>query len=406
MRPGREMWIVGILLLVLVAATVHFSNRAGTAAPDRPSTYSASPKGLKAVYELCLRRHVAASRYERPFDELPNDAAILIVAEPLVRPVSDAEQAALVRWVEKGGVAVVIVAGAWPQRSRNGVTFNQVGVTDTGPATGVAHLQGAPDTPYAADIAALPLTTSTRLVNEAERTQRTIFADDAGACVISWPVGSGEAIAISDALAPKNSALGNNDTALLYLNIIAAHTTPLRPRVLFDEYHQGYGEVAKRAPTLWSAVGAPFRAAAWALLGLTIIAIISANRRFGRPIVLVRHSSRPSTEYVESMAELYRRAEASGIAIELLYRPFARDLANKVDAPPDAPARDIARLAAARFGWPQSALEQLMVRCERIAEGAPVSEAEMLRLAQQMDDYRRRADLVRLNKRPVADRRR
>jgi len=399
MRPSRETWIVGALLTAFVLASVALTRTGDDARQiDRPTTYSVAARGLKALYELFQRRAIAVSRFEEPFEALPDDAAVLVITEPLVRPVADAELAALRAWVERGGVAVVVVASGWPQRSLDGIPFEWVGVTNSGQPTGTAIPWSDPPSRYAADIRSLPLTTSTRLVNEAEWRQSTVFADGAGACVVAWRVGDGEAIAVSDALAPGNGAIRDNDTALLYLNIAAAHANRTRPRVLFDEYHQGFGQPVSRERSLWSAVGAPLRTAFWVLLGLAAIAILSANRRFGRIRTLQRPSSRPSTEYIDSMADLYRRAAASGIAIELLYRPFVRELARRLDAAPDATHEQIARLAEERFGWPSHELTQMMQRCERIVDGAEVSEAEMLALARQMDDYRRRADLVRLSR--------
>ncbi len=408
MRLGRETCILGALLAVFAMTTVYFGHRgAEQEAAARPSSYVTTPKGLKALHEFLSRNRLEVARFEKRYEHLPEDAGVLIVAEPLQRPIDDEEHDALREWIQNGGTAVVVVSGKWPTRGMSGVTFEYLGVNDSGPATGTATNRTEPPAPETADVGSLRLSSATRLVNESEWTQTTEFADNAGACVVSWPLGDGTVVAVSDAVGPQNGELEGSDTALLFLNIAASHTSRTRPRVLFDEYHQGYGrEDGDSAPSLWSAIGAPLRAAFWIGLALLGVAIVAANRRFGRPLAFARSGARPSTEYVDSMADLYRRAGASGIAVELLYRPFARDLAHRVDAPTDATPADIARLAEARLGLPRAALQDLMDRCEGIIDGAAVTEADMLRLAQQMDDYRRRADLVRLSRRSVDDRNR
>jgi hypothetical protein len=86
-----------------------------------------------------------------------------------------------------------------------------------------------------------------------------------------------------------------------------------------------------------------------------------------------------------------------------------RDLAVRVDAPPDAIPERIAEISALRYGWNAAELRGLLARCETILAGAQASpsaaprlkpilqDSELLRLAQQIQDYRRKADLVRLS---------
>jgi hypothetical protein len=58
---------------------------------------------------------------------------------------------------------------------------------------------------------------------------------------------------------------------------------------------------------------------------LVVLAAYSASRRFGLPQPLPE-PQRVSSEYVASLADLYRRAGAGDAALEGVYRSFRRDL--------------------------------------------------------------------------------
>jgi hypothetical protein len=96
------------------------------------------------------------------------------------------------------------------------------------------------------------------------------------------------------------------------------------------------------------------------------------------------------------MAGLLRRAEAADIAVEQVYRAFLRDLMRWTDAPPEADYARVAELAGRRFQLPVEPLRELMARGEEVARGERVKENEMLKLVQQIQDYRRRVELVRV----------
>jgi hypothetical protein len=67
----------------------------------------------------------------------------------------------------------------------------------------------------------------------------------------------------------------------------------------------------------------------------------SASRRFGLPRPLSA-PSRVSSEYVGSLADLYRRARAADAALESVLRIFWRDLCRAAGTPTDAPVSEVA----------------------------------------------------------------
>ena len=91
------------------------------------------------------------------------------------------------------------------------------------------------------------------------------------------------------------------------------------------------------------------------------------------------------------MASLYRRAEASGTALETLYRQFLRDVCGRLALPPDVSLERLADVAARRGQVDKGRMRSLLATCEmRLDAGVgKVSEQELLDLTQQMERIRK-----------------
>lgn len=394
LRIGREAWILGVLLLLFVAATAYYAQRGFEEEREsQPTTYSAGPNGLGALHRLVSREGFKAERFERPLTELDDRTGLLVIAEPVQRELGMEETKALWRWVERGGALLVIVAAGIFGEDNEELPSGKVTYTRTeANPTDVSPRDS--DSPYLRDVGRIRVEGGLRLRPKNAANQRALIEDSNGACAVAWKRGAGHVILATNELCADNRRLDSADNAILFVNVAEAHARGSGRAVLFDEYHQGFGaEVAERS--LWDMLGTPVRSAAWYALVVFLILVYNANRRFGTAKQLLIPSYRPATEYIASMGSLYRRAGAADIAIEALYKTFIRDLAQRIDAPPEAGRERIASLAAARFGWNAEQLTALMTRCETAAGGARISDGEMLNLARQIDEYRRKADLVR-----------
>jgi hypothetical protein len=397
MRRGREIWILAVLLLAFVMATAYYTGRgAQSRQSSQPTTYSVGPNGLKALYSLYEREGMRVRRFEQPFTRLPADAGLLVVAEPFARALQEDEKQALWRWVDGGGALLLIVSGEWPIRALQGLTPDGIEAVTRAAAPGDIEPQSSSDV-LLRDVKRLRVSGTTRLVNKEEERRATLAEDSQGAYVVAWDCeGGGAIIVTTDGVAAGNAQIAADDNAVFFVNI-AQEYTGMRPFVLFDEFHQGFGSEEGNGRSLWEALGAPARVAFWYLAFVLLLVLYNANRRFGAVRRLMPPASRPSTDYIASMAGLFRRAGAAEIAVETLYKAFLRDLAARVDAPPDAQPERIAELGARRYGWNADSLRSVVARCERIIGGERAGEAEMTRLAAQIQEYRRQAELVRLS---------
>jgi hypothetical protein len=406
MQKRRDAWMLGALLLVFVVVSAYFNQRNfQNQQKEQPTTYSVGKGGTKALYQLFERQGFKVQRYEHPLAKLPDSAGVLILVEPLMRMMKPEEVASLQEWLNGGGTLVFIVSADWPLRPMNPLGFEEATVEQK-PGQ-VAFIPLNEKSPFANDVSQLQVFGDTRLSITKKEKVTTLAEDNRGPVVVTWKEKKGRVILAAEGIAADNGRLNSADNAIFFVNIAQAQTSVKRPTILFDEFHQGFGMEERDEKSLWHAIGPAMQSAIWyAALGFLII-LYNANRRFGAAKVLSRPEYRPSTEYIRSMAGLYRRAGAGEIALETIYKAFLRDLSSRVDAPPDASVEQVVALSVKRYGWDAEPLRELLRRCEQVIAPAPTGveagktkrkdvEAELLRLAKQIEDYRNKAELNRL----------
>lgn len=394
MRIAREAWILGALLLIFVIASVYYSRRGEEEQQKgRPTTYSTGPKGTAALFRLTEREGLKAQRFEQDFRRLPDTAGLVVVTEPFQRRPTLEEESALAKWVENGGSLLyfldegVMILGDKKDDEPN----VEAELKTSNPADVPVDREKSP---LLRDVGVVHVDGLLRLKTTVSEKPVELVRDAEGPYAVTWKHGKGTVVVALTSLAMDNSRLQQADNALLFLNVAGQKTSPARSTVLFDEYHQGFGEEGETRG-LWEAIGPVARGVVWYGLALFALLVYNSNRRLGTAKRLVIPTYRPSTEYIESMARLYRRAEAGDVALEILYRNFKRELTGRLELEPDARPADISSAAQRRLGWDPLALSGTLDRCEAAARGERIDQAEMMKIASQIEEYRRRAELVR-----------
>jgi len=367
-----------VAVMVLVAVVFHEQEQPGGAGTF-PSSYSHTPGGLLATYRLLARcGDPQPMRLERQWTDLDGRGHVLLVVGPLRVGPSQGEIQALVKWVGRGNTLVYLMG-----RDR-GIDRRADASENLNAALGV---QGKPEDIPQGD---QPLWLVKNIVPTQSKTQPAVpspalpgvrevvtysphalpveapgmpLLEDSGGAVHmrQWTVGSGQVyVGVSGSIF-SNKLINRADNLALLLNLLELVDRD-SGYVLFDEYHHGYYD---REP-----LTTPFARRVLLALGAQMFLLVtmflaSRGRRFGPLKVLARPSRRSHLEFVDALAELYRRGKAGSYAATRLYDDFRDQMARSlhlsrtatVDQLTDALARRSRRSRDSIFNCLREALQ-------------------------------------------------
>lgn len=400
-RTNRELIGLGVMFVLFVAALLMFERVAQETVPgDIPSTLNAHGPGAKALYLLLQKEGFATERMESPWSALNTTVGLLVVIEPLRedRPVTAEELTALKSWIEAGGSVLFLVT--LPKRDldpKDHIAGDIAIVAGDPKAKDLVPF--APGSPYVRNVALLHVASPVRLKAGANSHYQTLFRDEAGALAAEKAMGRGHVIVLANSVAASNSSITQADNAILLYNVAAETLKTGRRTVAFDEYHHGVGfenrgRGGEAQEGVFAGAPKPVRFVILHLFALGALIIYVGNQRFGPLRTLRTPVYRASTDYVGSMARLFRRANAGDIAIVTLYRRFVRDLRRQLDLTPDTPMAQLVAQTVRVYGVPEAPFIQFLTACEEIDNGQRIGETTMLQLARELDNYRRSFNLV------------
>jgi hypothetical protein len=159
-------------------------------------------------------------------------------------------------------------------------------------------------------------------------TARTILAvEQKGAQpeVSILPLGRGQVVAIADPTFLRNDVLRKTAGAVLAVRILENVDPARRSPIIFDEYHQGYGERTSTTAVLRDALfdttwgRAILQLAVAALLYLMVIGV-----RPIAPLSRARYERRSPLEHVGALSRAYEAIDATGLAVQRLVRGIRR----------------------------------------------------------------------------------
>jgi hypothetical protein len=326
------LWVAGSVLLLLTIAAA-FSVPAGETEASRvPSSYASDTGGTRAAFLLLQSLGARATRWEEPPLRLveSTEPATLILAEPAIAP-SHAERAALKRFIEQGGR--VLFCGGRLAEFFPGLKLRKT-------------------------------------------SQDTLeFA----------LLGRGELVRWANSAPLTNGELEKNGNLWRFLNSVGFE----KSRVIYwDEYFHG------ERGSLWDYLGR-IAAIRWAALpfGILLLAIFATYTRRRGPVIPAVSVSRLSPlEFVDSLANLYRKAKAASVPIYISARELRSQLVRKLAIPADSSDIDLAREASLRLGYKQDDLHKLLSEARDASAKRSVAAAEALRIVQEIQ--RCTADLM------------
>lgn len=363
------MWAAAIILPIIIALALAPRDEEESSIP---SSYSAQTLGTKAAFLLLQELGYQAERWEKPPQDLPEEAegSVLIMAYPF-RAASAEEKSGLTRYLQNGG-RVLITGRTAPYY------VSQAEVQDEPfPAITPKKLQPEQITRITrgGEIEMSPVAywknPSTSCIAH--------YADGERPVVVTCKFGRGEMIWWASAIPMTNLAIRKSGNLDLLLNSLgeAGHA-----HVYWDEYFHGTASSMRdflAGTPIW-----------WGVLqGLAIFAalIVTYSRRNG-PIRPAYQRVRLSPlEFVQTLGGLYRRAKATSAAVEVPYARFRTIATRRLGLPSEISNDELAAAIARRLGYKDSGLAGLLRRFESALNSYDLKEDDALELVQELNHH-------------------
>ncbi len=221
------------------------------------------------------------------------------------------------------------------------------------------------------------------------------LSNDKKVLLADFPFGRGKIVFLSDPYIISNGGLGLVDNAQLGINIVSAGDGT----IAFDEYHHGYGSENNALFAYFA--GTPVIPIFLQCVALIAVILFSNSRRFARALPEREPNRLSKLEYVSAMAELQQRTKGYDLAIENIYHDFRRRVARLVGVDNFTADRTaIAALVAERLPSENSnEIDEVMRKCEYIAQGEPTNKKEVLHLTKRLREIEEKLGLQRRKRR-------
>ena len=342
-RPGVVLPIVGalILLVALIAPQARFGRTGST----RLTSYSTEPQGARLFYEMTQR--LGWNVEQRKVAELSADtSAIIALLDPPV-PVRASDAHALLERVRQGGALLLtfsnfdganILADSLHVRVGTGHTrrHQTEDVSTCTPETGTRKYL---NTIWPGDQVML-----STLVWKGPRpdsvtgfAQVDPYADaekrNLRTAAVGFPFGRGRIVVASDPDLFRNDALrvcayGLDVVAVKMLEYLSRNGPNRRTRVVFDEYHQGYGEQHGSMDAIANyLVSASSGRLFFQLMAAGLVLLLAAAPRALPPRDPEIIERRSPLEHIDALGRAYAQVGATKSASARLFRGVRRRVA-------------------------------------------------------------------------------
>lgn len=327
----RPRYIFTLAALVVIAALIFTPAGDVGAYSAAITSFSAGPWGARGVYEVSERLGWKVERRLTSLDTtLSSRATYVILAPPT--PLSAVEVGSLLRAVRSGASALVSPAKGTPLADSLGVhrsdmsAFGSAVVGDPDQA-GERQAQAEAISRAAVQVGRFDfaLATDSTLSWSATTLAHVEREGVEEPAILSLGVGAGDVVAISDPTFLRNTSARRGPGVRLAVRLFE-WLSPGRDRPLvFDEYHQGFGERQSMLGAIGDALlhTAPGRAfLQLAAAGLILLLVYGV-----RPIAPLKRRSierRSPLEHVGALARAYQQAEATRTSTQRLLRGLRR----------------------------------------------------------------------------------
>jgi len=363
-------------VLVIIAALI--------ASPEdeqhkTPTTYSTNSYGAKAAWLLLGEMGYRAERHELSpveIDDFRNTT--LIIAEPSLNPTPE-ERGAIEMFVREGGRVIAAgysVAAMLPKSDIK----RHAALVETPPEWETFSALAAADITTAAP----EITMSPLAYWASGHTAEALYGTQDEPVAVQYRYGEGTVFWWAAATPLTNAGITEPGNLEFFIACLGGKEN----RILWDEYFHGYRQSGISPPlrsVLFLFIGFLVQSA---LLGFAVVWTFS--RRSGPLRPQFQESRLSPLEFVETLGNLYHRARAASVAVDICRRRFVYLLTRRLGMSPDDPQEKIERALRERRGFDDAELAELstvMKDCDaaRLRHDMPPGQA--LALVQSLYKY-------------------
>lgn len=363
----RLIIVAGVLFLVSALLALFLSPAESNA--QFATSYSTASEGAKAAYLLLRESGYQVERWSRPPSELTDALdSLLIIADPMEVP-EQADRAAIGKFLNDGGE--VVIAG-----SLSPLFATEIAPTPVPLSLGWQKFTAqtlCPQALNAHDIQLEPIA-----VWPKPSPGIGLYGNTTQFTVMQYPHGKGSLLWLASSSLLSNAGLREPGNLEFLLSTVGSKSR----RVLWDEYFHGHRSeaiVAKAHPQV-----------AWLLAqtGFIAVAVLLTFSRRSGPRRPPRQESRLSPlEYVRALGQLYERARAASVAVDVAYERFRYAASNKLGLAPAVSTDELAHAIAERWSVDREDLRSLLDSCESARFYEDLDRKEALALVQRLHKY-------------------
>lgn len=369
LRPRVALPIIAAL--VIVVALVTPEQTGGRTGDARLTSRSTEPQGASALYELGQRLGWRVSRREVDSIPLGDTTAVHLILDPAITP-SALETHQILDRVRRGA-ALIFVLGGGPladslgmgrrvPRAGTVIGESQIVVGSSGtlvsPDSGTCAKRDegflTAGLPFWPDRETHILVLRTKGAEPpGSRTLATVksvsgFAGSELPAVIGFPLGAGRVVLAADPDLLRNDVLRvcrwGADVAAVRMLEYASDGAPgggRRGRLVFDEYHQGYGDQPGTMRGIVSYLGHTASGhLVLQLAGAGLVLLLAIGPRLLPPRAAERIERRSPLEHVDALARAYRAVGATRTATARLMHGVRRRVEHALGARSGATSDD------------------------------------------------------------------
>jgi hypothetical protein len=331
MRPRTSLILAaaGLTIIGFFAARLGQRGAQPASADMRRSTLLTGPEGARAWADALALLGVSVQRFRRRTTELPaaSDSVLFAVLDPAT-PLSPLDAVRLEQWRTAGGHLLAAGEGADALLRCYGLRARPAfgsAVRLAGDSVRVASVLAAPDD--SATTKRPPVVSCGPVAYRAD----TVLVTTGGApfAMRLHPAEGGDVVVVADGRLFSNRVLRETDAGVFILGLVVDHT----PRLVVDEYHQGFGPGGSMSRAAWAwLTRAP---AGWVVLQLgavAVLALLASAIRFGPARHVIERRRRSSLEHVRALATTLAAAGGHDAAVWLMVRGLRRRLSQQPGA--------------------------------------------------------------------------